>query len=189
MAPACTASDEVQSSPTVAKLQQGKIIRKINRKEKQLLGTEHSWWRHRDNVDNTKLVSFYWSKDRKAISNRANVFFLACLRAGHARLLNAHDNLLDSLADPPCPLRKVKPQELEHWLWRCPRLDGTRQNIFGSPSPLVRALIPDPEMMLALPMVTLQSAKATNLIPGTQPRIAVKPTHTAFAEKSIGHLC
>ncbi len=93
----------------------------------------------------------------KAISNRANVFLLAYLRTGHARLLKAYDNLLDSLANPPCPLLKGKLQKIEHWLWRCPRLDGTRQDIFESLSPPLRAIIPDPERMLALARVTLQS--------------------------------
>ncbi len=100
---------------------------------------------------------FYWTKDRKAISNHSDLFLLACLRAGHAPLMKANDNLLDSLADPPCPLRKGKPQKTEHWLWRCPRLDGTTQDIFGSSSLPPRALILDTERVLALARVTLQS--------------------------------
>ncbi len=90
-----------------------------------------------------------------ATSNRADAVLLARLRAGHTPLLKAYADLLDPSADPLCTLCKEEPQTIEHWLRRCPRLDVTRQNIFGSPSPPLKVLTPDPERVLALARVTL----------------------------------
>ncbi len=55
----------------------------------------------------------------------------------------------------PCVPFAEEPQTIEHWLRRCPRLDATRQNIFGSPSPPLKVLTTDPERVLALARVTL----------------------------------
>ncbi len=90
-----------------------------------------------------------------ATSSRADAVLLARLRAGHTPLLKAYANLLDPSADPLCPLCKEELQMTEHWLRRCPRLDATRQNIFGSPSPPHKVLTTDPESVLALARVTL----------------------------------
>ncbi len=98
---------------------------------------------------------FSWSKDCTATSNRADAVFLARLRAGHTPLMKAYTNLLDPSADPLFPFCKEEPQTIEHWLRRCPRLDATRQNIFGSPSPPLEVLTTDPERVLALVRVTL----------------------------------
>ncbi len=83
-----------------------------------------------------------------ATTNRSDAVPLARLRAGHTPLLKAYANLLD-------PLCKEEPQTIEHWLGRCPRLDATRQNIFGSPSPPLKALTTAPEKVVALARVTL----------------------------------
>ncbi len=88
-------------------------------------------------------------------SNRADAVFLARLRAGHTPLLKAYANFLDPSADPLCPLCKEEPQTIEHRLRRCPRLDATKQTIFGSPSPPLKVLTTDPERVLALARVTL----------------------------------
>ncbi len=93
---------------------------------------------------------FSWSKDCMATSNRANAVLLARLRAGHTPLLKAYANLLDPSTNPLCPLCKEEPQTIEHWLRRCPRLDATKQNIFGNPSPPLKVLTTDPERVLAL---------------------------------------
>ncbi len=98
---------------------------------------------------------FFWSMDCMATSNRVGAVLLVRLRAGHTPLLKAYANLLDPSADPLCPLCKEEPQTIEHWLWRCPRLDAIRQNIFGSPSPPLKVLKTDPERVLALARVTL----------------------------------
>ncbi len=79
---------------------------------------------------------------------------LARLRAGHTPLLKAYAHLLDPAADPTCPLCKEEPQTLEHWLQRCPNLDGLRQHTFGSPSPPLGVLTTDPETVLALAWAT-----------------------------------
>ncbi len=97
---------------------------------------------------------FSWSKDCMATSNRADAVLLARLRAGHTPLLKVYANLLDPSADPLCPLCKEEPRTTEHWLRRCPRLDATRQNIFGRPSPPLKVLTTDPERVLALARVT-----------------------------------
>ncbi len=99
---------------------------------------------------------FSWSKDCMATSNRVDAVLLVRLRAGHTPLLKTYANLLDPSADPLCPLCKEEPQTIEHWLWRFPRLDATRQNIFGSPSPPLKVLTTDPERVLALARVTLE---------------------------------
>ncbi len=98
---------------------------------------------------------FSWSKDCTATSNRADAILLARLRAGHTPLLKAYANLVDPSADPLCPLCKEEPQTIEHWLRRCPRLDATRQNIYGSFSLPVKVLTTDPERVLALARVIL----------------------------------
>ncbi len=76
---------------------------------------------------------FSWKADCNATSNRADAVLLARLRA-----------------EPTCPLCKEEPQTLEHWLQRCPNLDGLRQHTFGSPSSPVGVLTTDPEKVLAL---------------------------------------
>ncbi len=98
---------------------------------------------------------FSWSKGCTATSIRADAVLLARLRAGHKPLLKAYANLLDPFADPLCPLCKEESKTIEHWLLRCPRLDATRQNIFGSPSPPLKVLTTDPERVLALARVTV----------------------------------
>ncbi len=98
---------------------------------------------------------FSWSKDCMAINNRADAVLVAHLRVGRTPLLKAYANLLDTSADPLCPLGKEEPQTIEHWLRRCRRLDSTRQNIFGSPSPPLKVPITDPIKVLALERVTL----------------------------------
>ncbi len=90
-----------------------------------------------------------------ATTNRADAVLLARLRASNTLLLKAYATLLDPSADPLCPLCKEEPQTIEHWPQRCPRLDATRQNIFGSPSPLLKVLTTDPERVLVLARVTL----------------------------------
>ncbi len=93
-----------------------------------------------------------------AVANSRKKVMLKWTRANnntHTALLKAYDNLLDPSAGPLCPLCKEEPQTIEHWLRKCPRLDATRQNIFGSPSPPLKVLTTDPERVLALARVTL----------------------------------
>ncbi len=90
-----------------------------------------------------------------ATNNRAEAVLLARLRDGHTSLLKNYANLLYPSADPLCPLCKEEPQTIEHWLRRCPGLDATRQNIFGSPSPPLKVLTTDPDRVLALARFTL----------------------------------
>ncbi len=88
-------------------------------------------------------------------NNRADTVLLARLRAIHTPLLKAYANLLDPSADLLCSLCKEKPQTIEHWLRRRPRLDATRQSIFGSPYPPHKVLTTEPERVLTLARVTL----------------------------------
>ncbi len=87
-----------------------------------------------------------------AISNRADGVLLERLRAGYTPLLKAYANLPP---DPLCPLCKEEPQITKHWLQMCPRLDATRQNLYGSPAPPLKVLTTEPEMVLVLARVTL----------------------------------
>ncbi len=68
---------------------------------------------------------------------------------------SAYAKLLDPSTDFLCPLCEEESPTIEHWLRRCHRLDGTRQNIFGSPSPLLKVLTTDLERVLVLAYVTL----------------------------------
>ncbi len=90
-----------------------------------------------------------------ASSNRVDAVLLARLRAGHTPLLEAYANLLGPSAGPLCTLCKEEPPMIENWLRRSPRLEATRQNTFGSPSPPLKVLTTDPERVLALARVTL----------------------------------
>ncbi len=87
------------------------------------------------NRPRTVMVYEHFSSkaDCIATSNRADAVLLARLRAGHTPLLKAYAHLLYQAADPTCPLCKEELQTLEHWLQRCPNLDGLRQHTFGSP--------------------------------------------------------
>ncbi len=95
---------------------------------------------------------FSWSEGCKPISNGADAVPLTRLQTPLAK---AYANLLDPSADSQRPLRKKEPHTIEHWLQRCPRLNATRQNIFGSSSPPLMVLATDPEGVLALARVTL----------------------------------
>ncbi len=90
--------------------------------------------------------SFSWSKGYKAISSPP------CATSCRS---HSYANLLGPIADTLCPLYKEEPQAIEHWLRRCPGLDATRQNIFGSPCPPLKVLTTDPERVLALARITL----------------------------------
>ncbi len=65
-----------------------------------------------------------WSKDCKAISNRADAVLPVRLQAGHTTLLQAYAKLLYPYADAQCPFCKEELQTIERWLRRCPRLDA-----------------------------------------------------------------
>ncbi len=69
-------------------------------------------------------------------------------------MLKAYAHLLNPAVNPTCPLCKGEPQTLEHWLQRCPNLDGLRQHTFGSPSPPLGVLMTDLEKVLALARAT-----------------------------------
>ncbi len=59
-----------------------------------------------------------------------HLFPLAHHQAGHTPLLKAHARFSSRSVDLLCRLCKDEPQMIVHWLWRCPRLDVTRQGIF-----------------------------------------------------------
>ncbi len=46
---------------------------------------------------------FSWSKDCKAISNRADAAFIVCLQACHTPILKTYANPLESFANSLCP--------------------------------------------------------------------------------------
>ncbi len=109
--------------------------------------------------------NFYFRGQRKYIAGSlrlkitrplADAALLACLGAAHTSLLKAFANILDpSSAGPSCPLCKAEPQTIEHWQRRCPRLNATRQNIFGSPSLPLKVVTTDPEWAPTLERATI----------------------------------
>ncbi len=107
----------------------------------------------------TSHVSRSWKVDCIANSNRADTVLLARLRAGRTPLLNTYAHLLDSTADPTCPLCRESPQTLEHWLQRCPNLEVLRQHTFASHSPLPRVFTADPKKVLVLSGATSYSPR------------------------------
>ncbi len=94
---------------------------------------------------------FSWSKDCMVIRNRADAVLLAHLRAGHTPLLKAY-------ANPSTPDVDNRTLAAE-----VPRLDATRQNIFGSPSPPFKGLTTNSERVLALIRATLNNNINNNL--------------------------
>ncbi len=105
-----------------------------------------------------RLHFFSWEEGCRGRHGEAAIVWWVLLVQGlygHTSLLKAYANLLDPSADPLCPLCKEEPQAIEHWLWRCPRLDATRQNIFGSDSLPFEVLNTDPKRVLVLARITL----------------------------------
>ncbi len=88
---------------------------------------------------------FYKKADCITTSNRVDAVLLAHLRSGHTLFLKAFAHLLDSAADPLCPLCKEEQRTLEYWLQRCPNFDVLRQPTCSCPSPPRGVLVNDPE--------------------------------------------
>ncbi len=72
------------------------------------------------------------------------------LRVGHAPLVKIYAKLLDPSSGPLDPLCNEEPQTIDQCLWRCSRLNATRQNTFGSHSPPLKVFTTKPERVLTL---------------------------------------
>jgi hypothetical protein len=56
---------------------------------------------------------------------------MAQLRSGHCSRLRGYATTVNPAADPTCPRCGGEPEDLGHWLQRCPATDRVRQEIFG----------------------------------------------------------
>jgi ribonuclease HI len=84
---------------------------------------------------------------RVDMESRRETVLLAQLRSGHCRHLAAYSRLVNPLADPICTLCREEPEDLEHWLQRCPARLQKRTAIFGDPSPPLSVLARVPALV------------------------------------------
>ena len=78
---------------------------------------------------------------------RREAVLLAQLRAGHCHHLMAYCRIVNPLADPLCPDCKEEPEEIEHWLIRCPAWETVRRDVFGDRPPPLSALARAPTLV------------------------------------------
>jgi ribonuclease HI len=95
----------------------------------------------------TKLV--YQGVRGKAVLSRKEAVTLAQLRSGHCRRLAAYRSVVEDGAPATCPRCGEAPEDLEHWLQRCPATAKERRNVFGVASPPLLVLYQDPVAVLA----------------------------------------
>jgi hypothetical protein len=74
---------------------------------------------------------------------------IAQLRSGHCAKLAAYSRIVNPSADPSCPKCEEEPQDVEHWLQRCPALVARRIDIFGCASPPLSVLSRQPDKVVA----------------------------------------
>ena len=68
--------------------------------------------------------------------SRASTVLMAQLRSGHCAQLKAYSAVVNSTADPTCDRCGEEPEDVDHWLQRCPATaPPIRQSNFGTPSP------------------------------------------------------
>ena len=89
------------------------------------------------------------------IGNRQDQTLLAQLRSGHSIALQAHRHRIGLADSPICPLCNEEPQDLEHWVSRCPATEARRRNLFGEDTGRLDCLTRYPREMVALARSTL----------------------------------
>ena len=108
----------------------------------------------------TREVYGSLSMDRESqVKTRADQSLLAKLRTGHFIGLRAYKNRVDRVTDPICPQCREEPQDLEHWLTRCPATAKQRWHLFGNNGELA--------CLTRCPLEVLTLARSTLL--GVQP--------------------
>ena len=88
-------------------------------------------------------------KPANIVAGRRDQVLLAQLRAGHCANLSAYASIVNPSADPTCKRCRLEPEDVQHWLQRCPALEGKRLEIFGSVAPPLSVLSKNPERVLA----------------------------------------
>jgi hypothetical protein len=78
---------------------------------------------------------------------RREQVLLAQLRSGHCSKLAAYCRIVNPTADPTCPRCGEEPEDLEHWLQRCPARAQKRWQIFGCLSPPLSVLTSNPDLV------------------------------------------
>ena len=95
---------------------------------------------------------------RSTDGSRREMVLLAQLRTGHCRHMAAYARIVNQLASPICPHCGEEPEEVEHWLQRCPAWLVARHNIFGAQPPPLSVLARAPTEVSLYARRTLGSA-------------------------------
>ena len=95
----------------------------------------------------TKLV--YQGIKGKAVLSRKEAVLLAQLRSGHCRRLAAYRHVVEEGVSPTCPNCKKEPEDMVHWLQKCPATAEKRRKAFGGTSPPLSVLYQEPVAALA----------------------------------------
>ena len=100
-------------------------------------------------ISHTRTNLVYQGVKGKAVLTRKEAVLLAQLRSGHCRRLAAYRSVVVDGSSPTCPRCGEAPEDLEHWLQRCPATAEDRRNVFGVTSPPLSVLYQDPVAALA----------------------------------------
>jgi ribonuclease HI len=98
-----------------------------------------------------RVRAVFGTGDRKPApfsGTRREQVLLAQLRAGHCSKLAAYCRIVNPAADPTCPRCGEEPEDLEHWLQRCPATQQKRMRIFGCLSPPLSVLTSHPSLVI-----------------------------------------
>ena len=107
-----------------------------------------------------EVYSALSSVKEKEIQSRADQTLLAKIRSGKFTGLRAYKHLLDPGIDPTCNLCGEEPQDLEHWLQRCPATEAKRLELFGPDSGGLDCLTKHPRGAVALARSSLLGASS-----------------------------
>jgi ribonuclease HI len=112
----------------------------------------------------------------KQIVNRQDQTLLAQLRSGHSTALQAYRHRIGIAESPMCPQCQQEPQDLEHWVSRCPANEARRRNLFGEDSGRLDCLTRYPREMVALARSTLLGETIRNPSSTDEPAFARNST-------------
>jgi ribonuclease HI len=102
----------------------------------------------RERVMHTRVAAVYGILGWRPVSpsgGRGDHVLIAQLRSGHCAKLAAYSRIVNPSADPTCTRCGEEPQDVEHWLQRCPALVARRENVFGCASPPLSVLCRQPD--------------------------------------------
>ncbi len=93
--------------------------------------------------------SFSKERDNKILS-RKDQSWLAKVRTGHWIGFSAYRHRVDGVTDPICRRCGEEPEDLHHWLLRCPATMALRHDILGAECNDLAVLTSNPEGLVAL---------------------------------------